>query len=359
MRFVPQDSNSVLVNTHFSLQRYSKMLRSTAIFVFSLTGLLILLASAAAFDQQGSKAKHLRLVTWFGPGAIELPAGGDWKPELLTVYDNGRRPVAQFANETNSQTASFILFENLSGEPSSKGCREDVISSIIQQDSKLISKRVDGEVKNAEGEVFSTTSYLVDMKVAAGSQQYNLFGFAGNATTCAEIHISKTGQASAKEELEKSLLAEFHPDLDFRPGAADYFMIASVLFKGSPGLAAPYYNSALETMPQGDSYLKSRRVITDQLVMSLGLSGKMHESRAIAEKAITADPEYPLNYYNLACLDAEQGKTADARTHLKQAFDRRSNVIQGESMPDPAKDSSILKLKKDRAFWDFVMSLQK
>ena len=334
------------------------MLRLFAIFLFQMAALLPLLGNAGTSDNQSGAAKHLKLVTYFGAGVLELPAG-DWKPQLLTVYDNGRRPVAQFAKGGEILTASFILFENLSGEASSKGCREDAINPIVERDSKTISKRVDGELKNAAGQVFSTTSYSMDVKAANGIQQFNLFGFAGNSTTCAEIHLSRVGQASVKEDLEKNLLAEFHPDLDYRPNAGDYFVMASILFKGSPELAAPYYNSALESLPKGDSYLKSRRVVTDQLVMSLGLSGKINESRTIAEKAIAADPEYPLNYYNLACMDAEQGNAANARIHLKQAFDRRANVIQGESMPDPTKDDSILKLKKDRAFWDFVVSLQK
>jgi hypothetical protein len=56
------------------------------------------------------------LVTWFGPGAIALPVGQDWKPEMLTVYDKGRCPVAQYRKD-DGPTASFILFENLSGKP--------------------------------------------------------------------------------------------------------------------------------------------------------------------------------------------------------------------------------------------------
>jgi hypothetical protein len=293
------------------------MLRLRAIVLFGLAAFISLFGSAVA---RGDPAKHPKLVTWFGPGTIDLPTGGDWKPELLTVYDNGRRPVAQFAREADSVTASFILFENLSGEPSAKGCREDAINPIVANDSKLISKRLDGEIKNDEGQAFSTTSYLVDIKAADGTQQHNLFGFAGNSTTCAEIHISKTSRTSPDKELAKVLLEEFHPDLEYRPGAGDYFFMASVLFKGSPGLAAPYYNSALDTMPKGDGYLKSRRIVTDQLVMSLGTSGKTNESRAIAEKAIAADPDYPLNYYNLACLDAEQGNACGCPHSLEAGF---------------------------------------
>jgi tetratricopeptide (TPR) repeat protein len=69
--------------------------------------------------------------------------------------------------------------------------------------------------------------------------------------------------------------------------------------------------------------------------MSSGMSGDIVDSRAVAEKAIAADPDYPINYYNLAVADAEQGYAADAKKHLQQAFERRANLLKGESMPDP------------------------
>ena len=93
--------------------------------------------------------------------------------------------------------------------------------------------------------------------------------------------------------------------------------------------------------------------------MSLGMSGDFKDSRAVAENAIATDPDYPLNYYNLACADAEQGDATSAKLHLQQAFDRQANVLKGESMPDPTKDDSILKLKKNEAFWAFVLTLPK
>ncbi len=36
-----------------------------------------------------------------------------------------------------------------------------------------------------------------------------------------------------------------------------------------------------------------------------------------------------------------------------------ANTLKGESLPDPTKDDSILKLQKDKAFWTFVQSLPK
>jgi len=305
---------------------------------------------------QGKEQQHTMLVTWFGPGAIELPMGGDWKLETVNVYDGGRRPVTQF-HKGADLTASFILFENLSGNPTAKGCRDDVIAPIIQQDAKVVSKQTDGESKSAAGEAFVTTSFLVE--IVPGHHQRNLFGFAGNEKTCAEIHVSTVAETSNMDGAMNALLLAFNPNLTYKPAAIDYFRIGSLLFSSAPALAVPYYKSSLAALPNDTSALTARRVATDQLVMSLGMSGDMEQSRMIAGTAIAGDPDYPINYYNLACIDAEQGDAKGAKEHLKQAFDRRANVLRGESMPDPTKDDSILKLKGDAEFWAFVKSLPK
>ena len=318
---------------------------------------LILVTNCGAAHAQAGADKPVMLVTWFGPGAIALPRGDDWKPEMLTVYDNIQRPVAQYTKGGDGRHVSFIVFENHSGKPTSEGCREDAINPILEHEAKLISERADGEVKNTDGVMLATITYLLDMSLGGGPHQRNLFGFAGNSKTCAEIHISGTAGTPQEQAAMSAVLAEFHPDLSYQPTASDYFTLASLLFKGSPGLAAPYYKASLDAMPDGAKFLTARRVTTDQLVLSLGMSGDLKNSRAVAMMAIAADPDYPLNYYNLACADAEEGNAAEAKTHLQQAFDRRANVLKGESMPDPSKDDSILKLKKDKAFWSFVLTL--
>jgi hypothetical protein len=89
------------------------------------------------------------------------------------------------------------------------------------------------------------------------------------------------------------------------------------------------------------------------------MSGDLKQSRAVNQAAIVKDPSYPLYYFNLACADAESGDAAGARAHLQQAFDRRANTIKGESLPDPAADDSIQKLKSNKEFWDFVQGLSK
>jgi hypothetical protein len=333
------------------------MPRISACFVCLSLVLSAPLQSRISCAQQSGPAKSLKLITWFGPGAIALPEDSSWKPDLLTVYDKGARPVAQFSTANGEISASFILFENGSGKPTGEGCREDVMTPLIGQFSKKISGREDSTVKSDSGIDLATTSYQIAM--VGSAHQRDLFGFAGNKTTCAEIHLSTVRDSPEHLQKLSVLLKAFHPDLTYKPEAIDYFRFASALFKQSPNLAAPYYKSSLDAMPATDQYKTPRRIATDQLVMALGMSGDLKNSRAVAELAVSGDPDYPINYYNLACADAEQGNAAQAKLHLQQAFDRRANVLQGEQMPDPSKDDSILKLKKDKEFWAFVQSLPK
>jgi hypothetical protein len=316
-------------------------------------------ASGQVSAQPDEGNKPMKLVTFFGPGSITLPVGTGLKPAMLTAYDNGRRPVAQFSKDGGEMSVSFILFENLSGDPTAKGCRKDAIDPIVAHDPKLISKRVDGDAKG-DGGALATTSYLMDMSPKApGHFLHNMFGFAGSDKTCVEIHISTTRETPDPDEAMKAVLADFHFDLGYKPEALDYFRMASYLFNKTPALAALYYKSSLNVMPREESFTTPRRVATDQLVMALGVSGDLKSSRAVAETAIKADPDYPINYYNLACADAEQGDAAQAKAHLQQAFDRRANLLKGSSMPDPTKDDSILKLKNNKEFWDWVQTLPK
>ena len=59
-----------------------------------------------------------------------------------------------------------------------------------------------------------------------------------------------------------------------------------------------------------------------------------------------------------ACTEIEFARIDFAeRSQSCRRQERRANTLKGETFPDPSKDDSILKLKKDKAFWTFVQSL--
>ncbi len=301
-------------------------------------------------------SEPLLLVLTAGPGAIRLPSLDTWQPQIADVYDHGTRPVIELTNPHMGITASFTLFPNRSGKPNPQGCREDALSPVITRLGKLVTRREDATAIGASGQPLSTTSYQLAIE---GTKlfQHNFFAFTGDANVCAEVHLSSTPGRTADAAAMKSALAEFHPDLTLQPNALQLFVMARILEMNSPALAVPYYKASLALLPPGPAALQQRRIATDQYVMDLGISGDLAASKAAANEAITSDPDYPMNYYNLADADAESGDSAAARRHLEQAFARKANTLPGETLPDPTKDDSIRKLKDDPAFWAFVQTL--
>lgn len=298
------------------------------------------------------------LVGWYTPGGIPLPNNADWKLESLTAYNNAGRPAAQFRNGKAGVIASFIISENVSGKPTSEGCRDDVINGIHKDQGQILSNETEGQMSDGHGGTYPTASHLT--LLADHRHNHDVFAFAANKKTCAEIHLSTVDGKPDEEKRLADALALFHPDLTFVPSCTNYIAEANAFYKQSPMMAGPFYDACLHTIPsdtKDSALIATRRIATDRIVIALGSSGKLDQSRAYAQRAIKLDPDYPINYYNLACADAEEGKIKEAQLHLQQAFDRRANVIPGETFPDPTKDDSLLKLRSNKEFWAFVQNL--
>ena len=78
----------------------------------------------------------------------------------------------------------------------------------------------------------------------------------------------------------------------------------------------PY--EAARALEKGGRVLSSdqRRILVDQLVMAYGISGQLKKAHELLDQAIPQDPDYPLNYYNLACAFAEEGNKGKALANL-------------------------------------------
>jgi hypothetical protein len=192
------------------------------------------------------------------------------------------------------------------------------------------------------------------------AQQHVVRAFVAKGDLCSDIEFSSKQEVTADVPDIKAIIASITFDPEAKPAFREVFAYATVLFDHKMVKAsAPIYEQSLSLPPPDEEAAKWRRISTDQAVMAYGMSGDIAKSRSLLATAIRLDPQYPMNYYNLACADAEQGDISGARLHLQQAFARRGNVIPGESLPDPTQDDSILKLRNDKSFWLFVESLQK
>jgi predicted Zn-dependent protease len=93
-----------------------------------------------------------------------------------------------------------------------------------------------------------------------------------------------------------------------------------------------------------------RRILTDQLAMAYGMSGDLKNVHTLLDDAVRQDPEYPMNYYNLACAFAEEGDKARLLANLSLAFKHKDDAVKGERVPDPRSDSSFQRYLQDPDF---------
>jgi predicted Zn-dependent protease len=99
------------------------------------------------------------------------------------------------------------------------------------------------------------------------------------------------------------------------------------------------------------------RILVDQLVIAYGISGQLKRAHALLDEAIPQDPDYPLNYYNLACAFAEEGNKGKMLANLDLAFQHKDHALYGEQMPDPRSDSSFQKYVRDGDFVKLMKAL--
>jgi tetratricopeptide (TPR) repeat protein len=92
------------------------------------------------------------------------------------------------------------------------------------------------------------------------------------------------------------------------------------------------------------------RALVDNLAMSYGISGNLQKAKETLEYGLSKDPDYPMFYYIMANTYAEMNDEDNAIAYLKRAFERKGNMIAGETFPDPAKDDSFQRFMKSEKF---------
>jgi tetratricopeptide (TPR) repeat protein len=280
------------------------------------------------------------------PGAITLDQG-EWKVVELSAKPNN----SEFGIRAVKGDEHFLGFLFLWPEKApltSESCRDEMLlaekASISASDKRTMRAKSGADIA------------LALLVPDQNHPNPAIRAFVAKGDLCADITLTYPSASAIPES--KQLLDTLTFDPVATPSFLDAFAYATVEWdKGQIQGAARAYAAALKLVGTSDDPTKWRRVTTDQLSMSLGMSGDIAQSRAVNVAAIAKDPDYPLYYYNLACADAEENKPDAARQHLQQAWDRRRNTLQGETFPDPSKDDSFLKLRSNQSFWTFVEGL--
>jgi tetratricopeptide (TPR) repeat protein len=265
-------------------------------------------------------------------GRLELDA-----PRFPIVEASAKPSGSEFGfrgkdDQDGIDLLAFLLVYPEEAPLTSEKCRDAILRHEKEGNPDLLQSK--SSFQSKEG-TLAVAEYFTNSR---RGKWFMVRAFAATEDLCADIEFSSQHEISEATPVVKEALAS----VSFEPGAKQdfqgLFSYATVLFRHEmPKPAAPIYEQALSALPADDVNGRWRRVATDQAVMAYGMSGDLTKARALANRAIQADPEYPLNYYNLACADAEEGDAAQAKIHLQEAFDRRKKTLPGESLPDPTR----------------------
>jgi tetratricopeptide (TPR) repeat protein len=287
-----------------------------------------------------------------------------WSAEGFKVIESSAKPNGQeigIRGKDGSGRLTFLGFLFLFPEQaplSSAKCRDGVLNPEKKSNATL---KVLGtsEIMQPGSLPVSLVSYSTQGR--NGKLAYMVRGFVATGDICGDLEFYSDRPISAGDADLKKTFTSYQFVENYAPGFNDAFVYAQILYKAHLyKAAAPIFETALGRLKQapGVDVSTTKRVMTDQAGMAYGLSGNIKKARTIFENGIAEDPGYPMYYYNLACADAEEKNLDAARKHLREAFDRKTNVLQGESMPDPTTDESFLPFRGNKDFWTFLEGLR-
>jgi len=285
-----------------------------------------------------------------------------WSAKGFKIIENSaksNKAEIGLRGQDGSGRLTFLAFLFLAPEsvPLTSGKCRDTALSEDKKSTPSIRIMKTSEIRRPDNLPVSMVTYTT------GKGYTTVRGFVATGDICGDLEFYSKEPISADDADLTGMFSTYELNVDYIPEFADVVMYAEVLYRTHEyKAAAPIFEKALAMVPKDGAPFPSatiaKRIVTDQAGMSYGIAGELAKARAIFEKGITEDPDYPLYYYNLACTDAGEKKLAEARLHLEQAFARKAKMISGETIPDPTKDDSFLPYQNDKAFWAFLKRLQ-
>jgi tetratricopeptide (TPR) repeat protein len=295
------------------------------------------------------------------PWALELDGTG-FTTKANEMQADGRRYF--LAENTKSRFVVSVYLELTKGPVRPGECKRS-LEEKAKHNASLTSGELKGVAYRESGEMQILEFTLPELD-GVPTNQKNIFGCLIKDDVFVDIHISKIFAKAADGPVFDALLQTFH----FVPKEASDAPVLTgnsmLLFQqGSRYFLAHQYRQAIAPYQKAFEIEKSTptleknlwRVLVDNLGMAYGISGDLTSARDTLTYGVSKDPDYPLFYYNLACVTAEKGDRPDTENYLKLAFERRENMIPGETFPDARVDDSFQTLLLQKEFRQFVNSL--
>lgn len=322
---------------------------------------LVLLSVGAARAQE--TPANAKFDVWLPgkPWALELDGAG-FTAKSNEIKPDGRR---YFLAENTKSRMVVSVFLEAAKAPAQPGECQRALEEKAKRNSSLASGALKGVAYRESGEMHILEFTLAELDGQPINQK-NIFGCFVKDDVFVDLHISKVFARAADQPLFDALLQSIH----FAPKESSAEPVVTgnsmqLFQEGSRYFIAHQYREAIAPYQKAFEIEKSTptleknlwRVLLDNLSMSYGITGDLTSAREVLTYGVSKDPDYPLFYYNLACVTAEKGDLPDTENYLKLAFERRENVIPGETFPDARVDDSFQKLLLEKEFRHFLHSL--
>jgi tetratricopeptide (TPR) repeat protein len=295
--------------------------------------------------------------TW----ALELDGTG-FTTRANEIQADGRRYF--LAENTKTRIVVSVYLETAKAAVQPGECKHG-LEEKLKSNSSLASGSLKGVAYRESGEMQILEFTLPELDGSPTSQR-NIFGCLIKNDVVVDIHISKVFFKAADQPFFDALLQSFH----FVPWEATNAPVPTgnslrLFQEGSRYFIAHQYREAIAPYQKAFEIEKNTptleknlwRVLIDNLSIAYGITGDLTSAREALTYGVSKDPDYPLFYYNLACVTAEKGDIPDTENYMKLAFERRGNLIPGETFPDARVDDSFQKLLLQREFRQFLATL--
>jgi len=324
----------------------------------------IALACIAALAQQPS-GDHVQMTIPGVQGALELNVGPTtWQTR---VRDDGLETQMRAMDRADHVVISAFL-QKVTFAASPEKCRDEWWSA-TEKSNKSHGFKMEHVAKSSDSNIARVEFFVPEFQGHPVKQQ-SLHAYLGSRDLCAEIHLSKVLFKPDDQKLFEEVLTTVRllpDDAGAASGSSspaksslDYAAEGSrsYLRKDYPA-AIRSYQKAVDLEKQHRSLNQTQfRVVVDNLAIAYGITGDISRSMETVTYGISQDPEYPMFYYNMACGFGELGKMDESLEQLRLAYKYRANMIPGEVLPDPLRDSSFRKFVDDKKFVDSIRQMQ-
>jgi tetratricopeptide (TPR) repeat protein len=322
---------------------------------------LVVLGAASGFAQDAATPEQFSVWLPSKSWALELGAPG-FAVKANEMQPDGRRYF--LAQNDKTQMIASVFLESMKGPAAPGECKRS-LEDKVRRNSSLTLNGLKG-VAYRESEGMEILEFSMPEVNGVPANQKNIFECLIKDNVFVDIHVSQVRFKAGDQAAFDELMHSFHFVAKEMVTAAVPVGNSLRLFQqGSRYFIAQNYRDSIAPYQQALEIEKITPtleknlwyVLVDNLASAYGINDDFANSQRVIEYGISKDPNYPLFYYNLACIAGEKGDVRRAKANLKLAYDRRANALPGESVPNARTDGSFQKLMQDKDFQQFADAL--